>query len=123
MNVNWFFINMGVRLGEAYQEVSIMQTYLIMGKFTEKGIANIKQTTERADKFKEIAAKLGIHVQQIYWLIGDFDVVNIVEAPDDQAVEALLVRVGAWGNVRTTTFRAFDKKEMDAIIARMDDSI
>jgi len=123
MNVHSFFINMGVRLGEAYQEVSIMQTYLIMGKFTEKGIANIKQTTERADKFKEIAAKLGIHVQQIYWLIGDFDVVNIVEAPDDQAVEALLVRVGAWGNVRTTTFRAFDKKEMDAIIARMDDSI
>jgi uncharacterized protein with GYD domain len=94
-----------------------------MGKFTEKGIANIKQTTERADKFKEIAAKLGIHVQQIYWLSGDFDVVNNVEAPDDQAVEALLVRVGLWGNVRTTTFRAFDKKEMDAIIARMDDSI
>ena len=49
--------------------------------------------------------------------------VNIVEAPDDQAVEALLVRVGAWGNVRTTTFRAFDKKEMDAIISKMDDTI
>ena len=49
--------------------------------------------------------------------------VNIVEAPDDQAVEALLVRVGEWGNVRTTTFRAFDKKEMDAIIAKMDDTI
>jgi uncharacterized protein with GYD domain len=64
-----------------------MQTYLIMGKFTEKGITNIKQTTERADKFKGIAAKLGIHVQQIYWLIGDYDVVNIAEAPDDQAVE------------------------------------
>ena len=100
-----------------------MQTYLIMGKFTEKGFTNIKQTTERADKFKEIAAKLGIRVQQIYWLIGDYDVVNIVEAPDDQAVEALLVRVGAWGNVRTITFRAFDKKEMDAIIAKVDDTI
>ena len=97
-----------------------MQTYLIMGKYTEKGIANIKQTTERADKFKEIAAKLDIHVQQIYWLIGDYDVVNIVEAPDDHALEALLVKVGAWGNVRTTTFRAFDKKEMDAIISKMD---
>jgi len=100
-----------------------MQTYLIMGKFTEKGITNIKQTTQRADKFKEIAAKLGIQVKQIYWLIGKYDVVNIVEAPDDQAVEALLVRVGAWGNVRTTTLRAFDKKEMDAIIVKMDDTI
>jgi len=34
-----------------------------------------------------------------------------------------LVRVGAWGNVRTTIFRAFDKKEMDAIIARVDDTV
>ncbi len=100
-----------------------MQTYLIMGKFTEKGITNVKQTTQRADKFKEIAAKLGIRVQQIYWLIGDYDVVNIVEAPDDQAVQALLIRVGAWGNVRTNTFRAFDKKEMDVIISKMDDTI
>jgi uncharacterized protein with GYD domain len=113
----------GIRLEKDFQEESAMQTYLIMGKFTEKGITNIKKTTERADKFKEVAAKLGIQVQQIYWLIGDYDVVNIVEAPDDQAVEALLVRVGAWGNVRTTTFRAFDKKEMDAIIAKMDDTI
>ncbi len=99
-----------------------METYLIMGKFTEKGISNIKQTTQRADKFKEIAAKLGIQVQQIYWLIGEYDVLNIIEASNDQAVQALLVRVGAWGNVRTTTFRAFDKKEMDAIIAKMDDT-
>ncbi len=103
-----------------FQEESVMQTYLIMGKFTEKGITNIKQTTERADKFKEIAAKLGIHVKEIFWLIGKYDVVYIVEAPDDQALEALLVRVGAWGNVRTTTFRAVDKKEMDAIISKMD---
>jgi len=72
-----------------------METYLIMGKFTEKGITNIKQTTQRADKFKEIAAELGIHVQQIYWFIGEYDMLNIVEAPDDRAVEALLVRVGA----------------------------
>jgi len=72
-----------------------MGTYLIMGKFTEKGITNIKQTTGRSDKFKEIAAKFGDKVLQIYWLIGDYDVVNIVEAPDDQALQALLVRVGA----------------------------
>ncbi|NIQ03129.1 MAG: GYD domain-containing protein [Nitrospinaceae bacterium] len=100
-----------------------MQTYLIMGKFTDKGIANVKQTTERADKFREMAAKFGIHVLQIYWLVGEYDVVNIVEAPDDQALQALLVRVGAWGNVRTTTFRAFEKTEMDAIISRIDSSL
>jgi len=98
-----------------------METYLIMGKFTEQGIQNIKQTTERADRFKEIAAQFGISVKDIYWLTGDYDVVNIVEAPDDKALQALLVRVGSWGNVRTTTFRAFAKNEMDSILAKMED--
>jgi len=46
-----------------------------------------------------------------------------VDPPEDREVGALLVRVGAWGNVRNTTFRAFDKKELDAIISKMDDTI
>ena len=97
-----------------------METYFIMGKFTQQGIQNIKQTTERADRFKEIAAQFGITVKDIYWLIGDYDVVNIVEAPDDKALQALLVHVGAWGNVRTTTLRAFGKSEMGAVLEKMD---
>ena len=100
-----------------------MQTYLIMGKFTDTGTTNIRETTQRADKFREFAEKLGIYVDKIFWLMGEYDVVNIIEAPDDKAVETLLIKVGAWGNVRTTTFRAFDKKEMDAIIARMVDTL
>ena len=100
-----------------------MQTYLIMGKFTDTGTTNIRETTQRADKFREFAEKLGIYVDKIFWLMGEYVVVNIIEAPDDKAVETLLIKVGAWGNVRTTTFRAFDKKEMDAIIARMVDTL
>ena len=98
-----------------------METYFIMGKFTQQGIQNIKQTTERADRFKKIAAQFGIIVKEIFWLIGEYDVVNIVEAPDDKALQALLVRVGAWGNVRTTTLRAFSKSEMDAILTKMEE--
>lgn len=97
-----------------------METYLVMGKFTQQGIQNVKQTTERSDHFREIAEKFGIKVKEIYWLLGEYDVINIVEAPDSQALQALLVRVGAWGNVRTTTLRAFNKNEMDGILEKMD---
>lgn len=96
-----------------------MATYLIMGKFTEQGIRNVKETTARADRFKEIARECGVEVREIMWLMGDYDVINIVEAPDDKSVSALLLRVGAWGNVRTTTFRAYSKNEMDEIIKKM----
>lgn len=96
-----------------------MAIYLIMGKFTSQGIKNVKQTTERSDRFKEIAAEFGIKVRDIFWLLGEYDVVNIVDAPDDQSVQALLLRVGAWGNVTTTTFRAFAKGEMEDVINKM----
>ena len=97
-----------------------MATYMIMGKFTTQGIKNIKETTKRADRFKEIAAGYGVKVKEIYWLTGKYDVANIVEAEDEFAVSALLLELGAWGNVSTTTFRAYTREDMDVIIAKMD---
>ena len=98
----------------------IMAIYLIMGKFTPQGIKNVKQTAARAHRFKEIAAGYGVKVLDIYWLMGKYDVVNIVEAQDEKSVSALLLNLGAWGNVTTTTFRAYNKEEMEEIFAKMD---
>ncbi len=97
-----------------------MATYMIMGKFTLQGIKNIKETTKRADRFKEIAAGFGVNVKEIYWLTGEYDVANIVEAEDEFSVSALMLELGAWGNVSTTTFRAYTREDMDVIIAKMD---
>lgn len=97
-----------------------MPTFLIMGRFTPQGIKNIKQTTARADRFREIAAGYGVKVKDIYWLTGDYDVVNIVESDDETSVSALMLELGAWGNVSTTTMRAYTREDMDIIISKMD---
>ncbi|PIQ95876.1 MAG: GYD family protein [Nitrospinae bacterium CG11_big_fil_rev_8_21_14_0_20_56_8] len=97
-----------------------MSTYLIMGKFTEQGIKNVKETTKRAERFKEIAQECGVTVTNIMWLMGEYDVINIVEAKDDASLAALLLRVGAWGNVKTTTYRAFSREEMNGILNKME---
>lgn len=97
-----------------------MATYLIMGKFTPQGIKNIKQTTTRAYRFKEIAAGYGVKVRDIFWLMGEYDVVNIVEAEDEESVSTLLLELGGWGNVTTTTFRAHTKEEMEENFKKMD---
>jgi uncharacterized protein with GYD domain len=96
-----------------------MATYIIMGKFTTQGIKNVKETTKRADRFKEIAAGFGVKVKDTYWLTGEYDVANIVEAEDEFSISALMLELGAWGNVATTTFRAYTREDMDAIISRM----
>lgn len=97
-----------------------MNTYLVMGKFTDQGIKNVKETTKRANRFREIAEECGVKVKEIMWLMGEYDVINIVETEDEKNLAALLLRVGAWGNVKTTTYKTFSEDDMNVIIGKMD---
>ncbi len=99
----------------------IMATFMIMGKLTTQGNKMIKETTKRSDRFRKIAAGYGVKVKEIYWLMGEYDVCNIVETEDEKALSALLLELGAWGNVVTTTLRAYPKPEMDEVIDRMEE--
>lgn len=98
---------------------TLMATYIILANFTEQGIRNVKDTARRADAFKDMAQKAGVTVKEHCWTLGSYDIVTIVEAPDDAAVTALGLSVGALGNVRTQTLRAFSKAEMAAIVGKM----
>jgi uncharacterized protein with GYD domain len=56
---------------------------------------------------------------QTYWTVGPYDVVYILEAPDEESASAFLLDVGSRGVVRTTTLRAYDREEMSRIIERL----
>jgi uncharacterized protein with GYD domain len=60
---------------------------------------------------------MGIKVTDIYWTLGAFDGLLILDAPDDETATAFLLNVGSQGNVQTTTARAFTAAEMDKILA------
>ncbi len=96
-----------------------MATYIALVNFTDQGIRNIKQTTERAKALSAAAAKLGIKVKEIYWTMGAYDAVLVAEAPNDEAITALALSVGALGNIRTQTMRAYSAEEISKIIAKM----
>ncbi len=96
-----------------------MATYIVLGNFTEQGIRNVKDTVKRADMVKEAAKKAGLNMKEIMWTLGAYDMVVTFEAPDEAAITAFSLAVGAAGNVRTQTMRAFDRGEMSNIIARM----
>ncbi|HLK83311.1 MAG TPA: GYD domain-containing protein [Xanthobacteraceae bacterium] len=96
-----------------------MATYIILADFTEQGIRNVKDSTHRADAFRDMAQRVGATVKELYWTLGAHDIVSVVEAPDDIAVTALGLSVGALGNVRTQTLRAFSKAEMATIVGKM----
>jgi uncharacterized protein with GYD domain len=96
-----------------------MATYIVLTNFTEQGIRNVKDTVKRAEAFKESAGKFGVTVKDIYWTLGRYDLVVTVEGPDDPSVTALGLALGALGNVRTQTLRAFGSGEMKQIIDKM----
>jgi uncharacterized protein with GYD domain len=96
-----------------------MATFISTIKFTQQGIKGIDDTTKRAAAFKAAAKKLGAKVLDIYWTMGDYDGLLILEAPDDETATTALLHLAAAGNVHTTTVRAFTAGEMDKILAKV----
>ena len=96
-----------------------MPTYISLLNFTDQGIGTVRETTQRAAGAKELAQqKYGCNLQT-YWTVGPYDVVLILEAPDDDSAHAFLLDLASEGNLRTTTLRARDAEEMSGILQRL----
>ena len=93
-----------------------MAKFVVLAGFTDQGIRNVKETVSRAQAFKEMAKKSGVTVKDMYWTLGQYDVIAICEAPDDEAATA---SVCSRGNVRSQTLRAFSFDEMKTILGKM----
>ena len=62
-----------------------------------------------------MAKKTGATVKDVFWTLGQYDAVAIVEAPDDASATALGLSVAKLGNIRTQTLRAFSAADMKNI--------
>ena len=96
-----------------------MVTYVVLTKFTDQGIRNAKDSPKRADAFKQMAKTFGVTVKDIFWTQGRYDVVTVVESPDELSATALNLSLGALGNIRTESLRAFSSADMMKIVAKM----
>jgi uncharacterized protein with GYD domain len=93
--------------------------YVILVNWTEQGIREAKQTTERAQKVREMAQQLGGKVETLLWTLGRYDLIGIAEMPDDETAALMGLRIGALGSVRTETLRAFSADEMGSILGKL----
>ena len=96
-----------------------MATYIALANFTDQGVRTIKESTKRADAVKALGTKFGVNMTNIFWTLGKYDLVTICEAESDAAIAAFGLAIGAAGNVRLQTLRAFTKGEMDGIISKL----
>jgi uncharacterized protein with GYD domain len=96
-----------------------MANYIALISWTEQGVKAYGNTLDRAEAAAELARKLGGSLNQIFWTMGEYDVVGVLEAPDDESATAFALALSSQGNVRTSTMRAFDAGEMRQILAKV----
>jgi len=95
-----------------------MTTYVSLINWTEQGIKNFRDTTERAEDFSRLVESSGGKVRELLWTVGEYDIVCVADFPDDETGVAALLRVGSAGSIRSKTLRAFGAEEMARIIGR-----
>jgi uncharacterized protein with GYD domain len=96
-----------------------MPTYVSLINWTDQGIKNFKDTVDRARQAGDLMSRYGVKFTSIHWTVGPYDIVAVVEADDDEGATAALLALGAQGNVRSTTMRAYDGDTMARIIDRV----
>jgi uncharacterized protein with GYD domain len=96
-----------------------MATYVVLCQFTDQGIRAVKESAQRATLAAEMAKGFGCEMKQIYWTLGEFDIVTVIDAPDEASFMAFGLALGSKGNIRTQTLRAFTKDEFGAVLGRL----
>lgn len=93
-----------------------MSHYILLINWTEQGIGKINESPGRYSSFKASVEKAGGKLIGGYYTFGEYDVVIIIEAPNDEAVMSLMLKVGSAGNVKTKTLKAFTAEEAIKVI-------
>jgi uncharacterized protein with GYD domain len=96
-----------------------MPTYVSLVSWTDQGVKNYRDTVARAESFRERVHQAGGQVRELLWTLGEYDMVTVMEAPDDEAATALLLQSAALGNIRTKTMRAMGAHEMTSVMGLM----
>ena len=96
-----------------------MAQYVTLASWTDQGVRNAKESVQRADQVRQLVQQLGGTMHTLYWTQGRYDLIAITEAPDDETLAAISLRIAALGNVRTETLRAFTAEEMQRVVQKL----
>ena len=96
-----------------------MPTYIVLGKYTSQGITNIKNGPQRTVYARQAIEAAGGKMLAFYLTLGQYDFINISEAPDDETFATILLSLASSGNISTETLRAFTEDEYKQIVDAM----
>jgi uncharacterized protein with GYD domain len=94
-------------------------TYIMLANWTDQGIKSAKESPRRLDAAKQVLKDLGGEFKSFYLTMGDYDIIAVLEAPDDTAVAKFILQTGMLGNIRTRTLKAFPEDAYRQLLGSM----
>ncbi|MBV8527367.1 MAG: GYD domain-containing protein [Candidatus Dormibacteraeota bacterium] len=96
-----------------------MPTYVSLGRFTRKGAQDLKGLPTRIQAHKALALANGGEIKGVYAALGQYDLITVFEAPNDEAATLGAMAVAGGGNLTTETMRVFTESEIEALVAQI----
>ena len=96
-----------------------MPTYIVLSKWTNQGMQTIKNSPSRLDAGRTAFEKVGVKMKDFYMVMGQYDMVIVVDAPDDATLAKAALALASTGNIQTETMRAFPEDEYRKILSEI----
>jgi uncharacterized protein with GYD domain len=96
-----------------------MATFIGLATFTGQGMRDVKDSPDRYEAFRAMAEKVGVTVKGVYYTIGRYHIVLIMEGSNEEAVMTAMFKLASLGNVRTETLCGFTLEETKKIVSKL----
>ena len=87
-----------------------MATYIALMNWTDQGIRNVRESPKRLDAARKMLEEMGGSFRAFYLTMGEYDMVAVLEAPDDAVVARFALQTGMAGNVSHPHFEGLSRK-------------
>jgi uncharacterized protein with GYD domain len=96
-----------------------MPLFVVLYKLTDAGVKDIKTAPERIEQGIKAFEAMGGKLIGFYSTMGEYDYVSIGDAPSDEAALTFMLGLGAQGNVRSTSLKAFTVEQFTEAIKKL----
>jgi len=96
-----------------------MPHYVSLLRYTQQGVAKIKDSPSRLDAGRKAAAAVGGKINSWHLTMGKYDAVIFTEFPDDETCARFMLSLASLGNLTSETMKAFNEEEFRKIVGAM----
>jgi uncharacterized protein with GYD domain len=93
-----------------------MQMYISLINWTEQGLKNVKDSPKRFAVAKQAIEKAGVKFHSVYYTLGRYDMIGVIEAPNDEIMARVILSLASQGNLHLETLKAFSIEEMAKVL-------